>query len=377
MKEKKFYIPDCFWDIGALEGWLEHMAGKGWQYREQRGDKALFEQVEPLECRIRLEPYLEKTSEERRAERDALYADLGWQRWGDLHDHILYACTDPSAPELHTDTATANWAREKMLDKAREKLSDERQALACVVGVVLFLTGVMSGGAVEALVCSKYSAFFLVLIPIFVAFIAKRLYDACHIRRIRREIAAQLPISHSGDWRRGKRIAAAGLVMVALLECALLGEGLWGIFSREEEHHVSAIDYALPYVPGAVLEEGGGDEEALFFTYVSFLAPKQYHIFENWEGRKQVITHYCQVRFDFLAKPLYNEWLKDEQWEYPEAEHRTLTDERFDRIDLLTTQERELLFLCQEDQVLFVNTRALSGIEEHLEDYAQMLEDFS
>ena len=373
MKQRAFYIPDGVWDIGALEEWLSHMARHGWRYREQRGKRALFEKGEPLVCRVRLEPVLERTT--RKAERDGLYADMGWLRWGTLCDHAVYVCSDPSAPEVHTDAATANWAREKMLDRVREGRRDMAQAAFSIAAVMALMLLCVGPGE---LICGPYSSVFFLLPPAAAALAAKHTYDGWHIRRIRREIDAGLPVSHSGDWRRGRRIAAAGAAILLLVECAWLGEGLWRVFQKEETYQASAIEYPLPCIPGAVLDgSAGGWEDALCFQDASFLAPEQCRVIEFWEERKQVDTQYCQVRFDFLARILYEDWLKEEQRKNPEAVHRTLADDRFDRVDLLTIQDRELLFLCREDQVLLVNTRALGGIEAHLKDYDALLKQFS
>lgn len=34
MKTWKFYIPDCAWDMGALQDWLEHLSRRGWQFQK-------------------------------------------------------------------------------------------------------------------------------------------------------------------------------------------------------------------------------------------------------------------------------------------------------------------------------------------------------
>ena len=118
MKTRKFYIPDCTWDIGALEDWLEHMAAKGWLFRGQKKTKAIFEKGDVTVCRVRLEPL--SGEDERAEERNALYAKMGWEYLGTLGAYAVYRCTDSAAPEFHTDPVAANWARKKMLSTAWE-----------------------------------------------------------------------------------------------------------------------------------------------------------------------------------------------------------------------------------------------------------------
>lgn len=352
MKKRKFYIPDCIWDIAALESWLEHLSQKGWQYREEKGNKALFLRIEPQVCRVRLEPGAEDTA------RDDLYADLGWDRWGTLYDYTVYACANLAAPEPHTDPETAAWAREKMLDKAKDRVRKNWQALPVTLSPLGFILLLQWDAPVEHLVCDGYGTVVIGALVLLALMTVKQVYDLRCIRRARRET-----VRHEGDWRHGKRVALAILALCLFFQVIIWGEGLWNIRAEKDP---------LPYVSCTTLDPETGEEPHSFASRsASFLAPTQYEVLESWEGRKQVVTHYCEVRFEFLAQPLYNEWLQKARKEYA-AQQETLADARFDQADLLTAEDHQILFLRKGTQVLSVNARDFFTLQDHLDDYAAM-----
>ena len=370
MKQRRFYIPDRGWDTGTLEAWLEHMARQGWRLKQQGTYRALFTAAPPADCRIRLEPMADRT-QQRQEELDALYADMGWTRQGVLRDNIVYCCTDPDAPELHTDPAAAGWSRKKRLQKARRELLLSWLIFALGVSVAVYRV-LTAENPIESIIYNGSISFFLLfaLIPWLIWETANALKA---ISALRREMDAQLPLRHSGDWRKASRSAAAALLMIVLFWGSLLAEPLWRL------HYANGIDGVVqrPYLEAAELDptlDISRRETDFFSQNTSPLAPVQYHRREQWESGERLIT-YCNVlRFEGLAQPLHEERHARLVAAIPEAEFHFLSDLRFDRADFWTNGEREILYLVRGKAVMEVYAFDLHGLCNHLDDYAAIME---
>ena len=97
-------------DPAQLQTWLEDEALQGWRLEKVWREWGRFRRAEPRRVRYRMEPDITtlSTTDGDIAERDQLYADMGWQRVAGrtLAGLILYASEDPDAPEPHTDPET-------------------------------------------------------------------------------------------------------------------------------------------------------------------------------------------------------------------------------------------------------------------------------
>lgn len=377
MKQRKFYIPDCAWDLGALQDWLEHLSRRGWRFQKQKGGKACFEKIAPDHCRIRLEPLEEAESTQRREERSTLYAEMGWQDLGTLETYRVYTCPDPAAAELHTDPVAANWARRKMLDQAWDRTMEGWKVLFWLAVVMAFfrLTGFAT---VESVVCGDFSAVYGLAALAVPVLLVKSIADTLRLRRARKELEAEVPLD-SGNWRWGRSVTLAAVAFSLILNGAWLGEGLWQIFRFEEGNSLSAIEYPLPYIPGEELyPELTGVEQTLdlFSSHASVLAPQQYRMMEGWADDRDLFTRVCQVRFSPLAGPLYEEWLDGTLREHPEASVETLADASFDRAVLCTYGNRQTMYLRQGSYVLEVYARELPSLGDHLDAYDALLSGF-
>lgn len=109
----KFYyrIPMCpYYDIGAIEGWLEKMAEKGlildkdgYVFRFFQ-----FQKAQPQAIRYRLEANTASAldllpQDVPDAEALSLNEELGWEYVCAYQDFHIYRTSDPNAPELNTD----------------------------------------------------------------------------------------------------------------------------------------------------------------------------------------------------------------------------------------------------------------------------------
>ena len=369
MRKRKFWVPDGSFDIGALEGWLEHLAAKGWILKEQRTYRALFVSALPAKCRVRLEPVADRT-QQRQEELDALYAEMGWERKGALRDYIAYYCGDDSAPELHTDPAAANWSREKRLKKAGRELFFSW--LIFFLGAGIGLHRVLTAeNPLESVICNASASvlLFIILLP----WLIWKTADALKaISTLHREMDAQLPLRHSGDWRKARRSTAVALLAIILFWGCLIVEPLWRLY------YARSVDDVVwhPYLEAVELDSALdlSCREIDFFTRdTSLLAPVQYHRWERWEGGESLTTDCDVLRFERLTQPLYEEWLTRLISEVPEAEFRSLSDPRFDRADFWTNGEREVLYLARGKAIMRIDAFGIQGLCDHLDDYEAIL----
>lgn len=88
------------WDAPKEEKWLERMAREGW-FLVSGGIVFRFRRGTPAECRYRLDYRTE--TEASLKEYIGLCQDAGWEHVARFANWHYFHCSDPEAPELHTD----------------------------------------------------------------------------------------------------------------------------------------------------------------------------------------------------------------------------------------------------------------------------------
>ena len=117
MKKKFALKPAEDWETGALEGWLEQEAAKGWRLTAWVSWFAVLERAEPASCRVRIQPRAPEAREDWET-RLEVYRDLGWAYAAQMNDYEVYYCDDPAAAELESDPVAQKWAWDKSLKSA-------------------------------------------------------------------------------------------------------------------------------------------------------------------------------------------------------------------------------------------------------------------
>ena len=206
MKEqKRFLMPDTSWDTGAMEAWLEEMFARGWHLTECGFRFATFRRGEPIRVRCRMMPAARETLEARQ-EREEVYTQLGWDYLANQADRYhIYLCRDPAAPELETDPVAAAWDRDRLLRKGRRDLLLAWLALAAVAAFAVYRIASSETPVETAIRGVGISA------PLSAVLLVWAVWETVdtlrRVRLLRRQMAAGLPQSHTGDWRRARRRA--------------------------------------------------------------------------------------------------------------------------------------------------------------------------
>lgn len=127
-------IPYRFYQVDAIESWLDEQAQKGLFLRRILPfGQASFRKgaPQPLRYRVDVKRGIGYTGEQ---ERIAAYQEMGWDYVWDLTPYMdIYCCGDPSAPELNTDEETLH----QVLD--RRLTSELRWSVAAIVLVPLLI----------------------------------------------------------------------------------------------------------------------------------------------------------------------------------------------------------------------------------------------
>lgn len=203
------------YDIPALERWLEEMAGEGLLFSMTMGFLTAFEQGEPTQLRIHLEPARGSVSEEPPELAD-LYAQAGWRYLGPFRgSYFVYATGDREA-QPYTDPESMDWALGRFF---RQKLLGGLGLLAAnallfalyynMVGVAF--TYLRDGYPVTAFAHYPLAALLLTVLGLALVDLSW-LLGLGRLRRFRRSIAAGRapePVGRRGGW-----LLAAGVVVL-------------------------------------------------------------------------------------------------------------------------------------------------------------------
>lgn len=364
-------IPADRWEMGTIEGWLEEMAGQGWILEKCGRYFATFERWEPRPCRFRLEPLGTRTRS-RREETEAGYAELGWRLLCPMGDLLVFYCLDPAAPELQTDPVAEGWLVEKLLKRTRRHLLWAWLfLLGCFAVWGLLLLWSQTPVADLVLGTDAEIIFGCLLLPWLVWETVRALK---RIRRLRRQTAAGFPRTHTGDWKKSRRQAAAGLAILLLFYALWLGYPLWQFWTADAQRETE-MPHLMGYQLDPSLEESRQSSD-LCLEDPSFLSPVHCNIWETYSGsgKPQVLSEYFSLRFAALAEPLYAERVEQVRAAWPEA--RVTEVPGMDQATLVRTEYNTFLVACRGRAVIYVGAFGVSGVEDHLDDYAAILTDF-
>ena len=370
MRKKIILKPAGDWETGALEEWLEREAAKGWRLTAWVSWFAVLERAEPAPCRVRIQP----RAPEARADWEArleVYRDLGWTYAAQMGDYEAYYCDDPAAAELESDPVARKWAWDKSLKSAWRQGWLVLFLFAALAVFILYLW-LSAGNKVE---------WFLQMGPEMVlgcllcaAGISGGVRKLLGVWRTRNLLDAGVSPSHTGDWRKSRRLMAlTDLLLLLFWIVYLVGLGM-----TDNAAYISLDDPELPYVAAEVLDPALTSsirEDSSFGTRERApLAPARYSVREFFPEQKQVTTTYDRLLFSALAGPLYREKLDGFRERWPDAALTVLDRAGFDQAVLLESGKVSVLLARRGKVVLTVWTNTGAGLTAHLDDFACLLD---
>ena len=221
IKDRLYRLPPCPpYDVEATESWLEDMAAQGWMLEKDNIflGVAVFEKAEPAPVRYRLEASARRVGDfddyggAPDPEAEEMNADFGWEyvaRRGQFH---IYRSPAGGGPELHTDPRV-----QALAIKSLERRQIHQLLSLLLILVVNLFAVQLRGGSL--LLYAAAAGLPITLLTAFLALwlIAAPVREAVHLGRLKKRLAAGVPLRHDGDWRRGQTGYYARLLVNLLL----------------------------------------------------------------------------------------------------------------------------------------------------------------
>ena len=217
-------IPYYFYQVDAIEGWLDEQAQKGLFPLETRFGTAMsFRRDTPRAVRYRIDVKRNIGYTDEKA-RIAAYREMGWEYVCDLTPYLdIYRCDDPAAPELNTDEETLH----QVLDKKLRSQILWSIALICLIPVWLYvvvLRGVPGFSGICDMLLNGYGGLFLCAALLVLSWLINSI--ACIIGAVttRRRRLLQRTRRSPAQLRRWRaiRLSAHLLPLAALALCLVL-----------------------------------------------------------------------------------------------------------------------------------------------------------
>ncbi|MBR5471537.1 MAG: DUF2812 domain-containing protein [Oscillibacter sp.] len=372
MRQKKRTIaPQEMWDPAAIEQWLEEEARRGWRITDCSGWFAKFKRVEPQECRMRVYP-CDPEAKEAWQERIAVYEEMGWQFAVALGmDFEVYYCDDPTIPELDTDPEVFAMAWQEPLRKSWRYGWMLLAAMLAVVLIVLVSMLIVGETLLEYLLEAEFRMLFLLLVimPVFTVLTVWRLRQ---IYQARKKLAAGIRHTTGDNWRRSR---SRWRVSVVIVLAFWLGAWMADIFWMAVEQGPDTS--GLPYVSTEQLAEGTENWEPDFSAYRRQCKPLRPVRSDErrfaYQGEMSVMNARSRLRFEWLAKALYQETKREFLKEHSAAEKQTVEHTAFDEAMLLRGEKEQMLLVRSGEVVYFLQVDFPADLLAHVDEIAAEL----
>ena len=284
-------IPIDLLDWSAIEGWLEHMAQKGYQPKKTFGMRVGFEKAGYSHTRCRLVPVV-RAEDDPEPEFLEFCQGAGWQHVDHLYStYHLYITHDPEAPELFTDPVTEEWILSR-LDKYN------RNGWIFIGISVLLAAAIFLYSSFKNALTGWNLLLGNVLLLILILCIQLFLYPS--IRRRKRKHRAQLragiSVEHGLGWETARKaywvdilVRVLGWVLIVVIPLRP---------STNFDLAESPVLFSLHSIETSTRSEGG------YFTRRSTLfAPVQIETYQ-YLGDSSLRMEYFDLAFEAMAVPL-------------------------------------------------------------------------
>lgn len=317
---KRIYrIPPCSrYDIAGTESWLEDMAAQGWEL-EKDGfflGFAHFLQAQPQRVRYRLEATDSQDglfSDDHNPDQEAEHLNrlMGWNFIARRGQFYIYCCSDPAAPEMHTDPRVQAESLKALTKYQRTLLGNNLFML--VFYTLMHFSGVILSSAVYMGLIFFLSALVFVLMSFG--------GDVCNLIRIsclRKKLRHGERMSHRTDYRStrwrywcGKIVCLICVIVfvTSLLTTAgrhLTGEDAVPLEDWEKDFPFATLEDAFP---GAELDYDVPIIDSEVIHWSNALSEENYDYTEyadiTWEDTEftgYLYLNHHECRFDWMAR---------------------------------------------------------------------------
>lgn len=324
---KRIYrIPPCpRFDIAGTESWLEDMAARGFILDKDSFlfDIATFELGEPQSIRYRLEPTgtnggILSPDFDPKADAVTLNQEMGWEYRGRRGQFHIYACSDPTAPELHTDPRIQAIAMKGLTKYLWSNLfyviADLILYYFAFYEYCLMTFGVYIGFGLTGL-----------LLAFILSFPVSHIRALVQMSRLRRRLRDGIPLEHRADHSKHRTpryilrfLRPAIGIFLFFAVFSRLGQGLTG----ENVIPLAEYDGTCPFstleelFPESRIDPDGAIIDSEVTVWSNALAPVNYEYTEyadviapdGTRSTGYLYLNYHEFRFEWMAMALAKEF---------------------------------------------------------------------
>lgn len=291
--------PYQLWEIDAIEGWLDDMAGRGLLLENKKGKIFLFRQCEPRQVRHRIDVRASQYGDNdmRREE----YREFGWEFVTALDTLLdIYRTDSPDAVELNTDEELLRQALEKS-QQALKWVALGGAAVLLALLIVIVNTTLREG--FFRLLLSRSGLSLAVLILWYIVLTTALVREIRAYYALRRRNLLQRSYHTPEREAKGRRAGRWDFALRLLIVILLMSDLIVGETSIPESFHFADSPYA-PYTVQEFLPEDAMDSEGEY----GFLYPRTFcdeYFFGQFTaatgGRDYDVTVY-ETKWSWLAR---------------------------------------------------------------------------
>lgn len=323
------------YDVEKIESWLSDMAKDGWILEKESEifGWLAFEQASPRNLRYRLEPKEVGTGFGDVPHQDVreLCEEYGWEYVDSYGQFFIYRSIRPDAREMNTDLE---------VQAAAMKAGKRNSALTVFLSVFLlnyFFRSLFRMPCFWLIHMGLGHLLMCLLVLVWVS--ADSILHWHHLRKLQKQLKANIPLNHSKPWRKGAAFHIFSKFAYLLVIFLFFGS-LFGACSRAVEQETDApktADYPEdpPFVTAAdILPEGEYTSRSTFLDYNTYVQTHTFFapIILEWneDGRIHLPDgtvcdgilriRYYETRYSWLAEGL----IKDLYREAEDQRHFTL-----------------------------------------------------
>lgn len=287
-------IPIDLYDWSAIEGWLEHMAQKGYQPKKTFGMRVGFEKAEFSHTRCRLVPS-PHVDEEPESEFVEDCAAAGWEYVDQVGGiYHLFMTHDPDAPEMFTDPVTEDMIFTR-LDKRNRNgwIFIGISALFCLA---LCLNADLNGHLARwtFLLGNGWLLPLILCIHVFLYPSVRR-----RKRKHRARLRAGIPVEHGRGWETARKAYWANLTVRVATWGIVFAFAMW---PYRFDAARSLTEAPLPLLSLKQVETSSEAEGGYFNRDASLLAPVQIKTHQYLDDSWMAATYY-DLAFERMAVP--------------------------------------------------------------------------
>ncbi|KXL53216.1 hypothetical protein CLNEO_11870 [Anaerotignum neopropionicum] len=390
-------IPVSIYDITQVETYFSHMASKGCFVIKMWGNFATFEKRTPQKTKYRLEPYGQKGKEPPEDMR-IYYEEQGWKYICKMGYFHLYQATREDATEIHTDPAIQ-----------AETFVNLNKSLDSYFWLSVFMFSLFGGMIIYSTLIinpvyfdAKYGSGFpnQIIIFLYLFLIWQTYQDHRKMKKIKEQLESGVKIVHCDRYKPTYR---RYFIYAFPLVCAFLM--FYSVHYSDKSYwyaDLSTYEGNYPAIPITALEtnlnfispyddEYEGNYENIIIFHWSAVAPEAYTVEEygqipegvtedNAEADFPCIkTEYYRMRFQFLAKILFREVIKDNVNRdfFETVQYHELHDTQFDQATLVLADDTQMFFARKGTKVVFIEYYGNENLETVVDNIYDAVNDFS